>query len=128
MARDIKDLQKLIEERATERLEVDLIALGKLVEKHPLLGVGDDGPQLAYNVDYGKIVNERKVVRYETQSIGRLFGATYYNQDHLWGEYLKQLRQFWLPKYIEEESKAFLDKLDQIQNDVDYLLNNQPLQ
>jgi hypothetical protein len=42
---------------------------------------------------------------------------------HRAGDYQKALHAFWLPTYIEWESRALLEKIDQITSDVQELLN-----
>lgn len=130
MTRDIKDLQKLIEQRAADKLAKDLFAIADRISKEVLLqphrvngSVDGKFPELAYTMSTTK----PKV--YTEESNARLFGAQaqQYTGYNIWGVYLKQLQEYWLPIYIERESKEFLEKLDKVKEDVDYLLDNAQL-
>lgn len=106
---EIKDLQKLIEEKAEKRLDEDISKLSNLVRGNKLIeGVGVPGIFL-------QIPDPPKEGRMVHISIRDMF---YYSHT-----YMTRLKEFWLPKYIQEESELFMKKVDEIREDVDNLLN-----
>lgn len=125
MPREIKDLQKLIEERASQELLKDLLELSKTMDAQTLLNVDSDGPILAYDRK-----QDRNIPAWEPSYTFDLynFSVQYGMSASNLSPFMRQLYDHWLPKYIEAKSKEFLEKLDQVQQDVNYLLDNQPLQ
>jgi hypothetical protein len=120
MAREIKDLQKLIEERAKAKLLKDLQELSDFIYKHPLLNhysAPAGSPPDMYIAD---TLNE-KVRRIGAPDIFKMYFNEKYEDSTC---YRARLYRFWLPIYIERESTEFLEKVDQVVEDVQNLLDN----
>lgn len=112
MSRAIKDLQKLIEERAISKLKKDLQNLSDLIHKQPLLNSNAPRLYIANTLD-------AKVQGVDGCDIFRLaFQETSENGT----SYRARLYQFWLPIYIERESAEFLKNVDDLSNNVNDLL------
>lgn len=126
MAREIKDIQKLIEERAILRLTSDIKNLEKLITSQPLLKHNGRNEKPPVGELVGKLPDGEPI--YEKTNVTALFSVNIYTHLHDSTNYMGQLYRYWLPIYIEQESREFLEKLDQIQDDVNDLLNNQPQQ
>lgn len=125
----IKDLQKLIEERAEKKLESDLKDLQKLFHEQPLLQ--NNG------IEYPPLIAVCKAdpsltSSYEKTKIGSLLNSHPYVDFKETDNYIGQLYRFWLPTYIERESAEFLQTVDRVnkdltdlQDEVINLMNNQ---
>lgn len=133
MMSQIKDLQKLIEERAENNLRADLTKLGQIIREQPLLN-GSHIPRLYTQYEKQiKIVNAaapgtEKV--YKDIHPGCLISIDYRG---VCDRYTQLLYNHWLPIYIEREAAKFLKDIDdlkvragQLKSDVQNLLDNQP--
>lgn len=124
----IKDLQKLIEERAEKKLEQDLKDLSKLLKNQPLLGhdpILGDPPVLG-------IKSESTGEKFKPVNPRSLLSFTAYISFKNESDYIGQLYRFWLPVYIARESAEFLQTVDRLnkdledlQDEVTNLMNNQ---
>lgn len=114
-------MQKLIEEKATNKLKADLMQLTRDISNQPLLCEMSTGtiPRLA--LPHTPPEPQDKIYR-PTQFF---YIGPYDNLETDLG-YMGQLYRYWLPTYIEKESQELLKKVDQITQDVAYLLDNKP--
>lgn len=106
MAQQIKDLQKLIEERAAKRLREDIRKLSDVFCNQTLF---KDLPE----------VFKIKTLDGKSTEIPQYFFYWSY-------PFMKQLEDYWLPKYIEQESKELLEKVDSLREDIDNLTSHLP--
>ena len=103
---EITTLQKMIEIRAQNRLNNDLAAASEAINKHRVLKRRDEKgfPGLSSSV----YVRDSNVPQFdEPMSMS----------SHLYSSnspYRKQLYEFWLPTYIQEEIKSFLEEHDML--------------
>lgn len=124
MTREIKDLQKLIEERAISKLTDDLVKLSEVINSQPLLQ--HNGSSYPPNVYLQTGSTSR--ANYEEIRVDRLFCINPHSYLHQSNGYMGQLYRHWLPVYIERESSEFLKKIDNLEQEVNHLLDNQPPQ
>jgi len=103
----LKDIQQLINERAEHKLRSDLEKFRKYLHSELAMGLIDIGAQISVEIN-GKKENLRNALWSTDSSI------------------FKMLKEDQLPKYIESETKNFLNKVDSIREDVDELMNNKP--
>lgn len=127
-------LQAHIDKRASSRLDADLEALCKLVREHSILGnVQDTMPKLKYLKTAAKPADGHKAPEpevWETSDPYHLFRfeKDRYNSGRFQSTtYMDALRAFLLPQYIERETKDFLEKIDTMKTELDYLSDNAKL-
>lgn len=101
----VKDLQDLINEKAIQRLDKDLYEAMKLIRTNSILKRTSDFPQISMGEGLKK---QHPYWFFETGS-----------------EYMNKVKEYLLPIYIEEETKMFMSKVDNLQGQIDELLNNQ---
>jgi hypothetical protein len=126
----VDTLQATINKRAADRLDADLQAASKFIRENRLLSITSDNdhgmsaPSLSYEIRAEQDGQKAKVnttqpyyiFKYE-KSCGTIHSA--------W--YMDRLREYWLPIYIEEETQMFVQKVDQVKEDVNYLLDRDHL-
>jgi len=105
MAKEMKDLQALINKRAEERLDKDISDLCK-VRSHRLLS----NRYLLPNVRFAD-----ETISKDRMDLKELL--------YPGGIYTKKLKEAWLPIYITEESELFLNRVEELESQVDDLLN-----
>lgn len=99
-------LQEIIEERAEKRLTKDLKALAEYITNNRLLNENNDTeiPKIIYN------------------GVEQTFkGLFWINGRYFSGTYIIELKKLWLPTYIKEETKSFVEKVDSFQEQLDDL-------
>lgn len=105
--REIKDLQKLIEDRARQQLSDDLDVLFDPIQRSPLM---KNLPAI-FNLYCKQTPESDRVAGYEP------------NRFFYWSNrYRTSLHEYWLPVYIERESKKLLEKVDRLSTEVEDLL------
>ena len=122
MEREIKDLQKLIEDRASKKLTEDIKAFAKTINASPCLssGWGDINGLLKLQLTRNEgTPNQRQ----DKIGVLDLFSTSNYDSS-IQGDFLKALYRHLLPTYITRESAEFLKKVDQVVEDVQNLLDN----
>lgn len=139
----VDSLQATINKQAEIRLRKDLWALSNSIKKNRLVikNSGNKVPELMVVNPKADLQEVKAMAIDGTDVIGSSFKAISHKQidvkdlpDVLYmytdvvsmdGEgvspYIRELFYYWLPFYIEEETKAFIDRIDKIQEDVDYL-------
>lgn len=119
----INTLQDTINKRAAKRLDADLVDICNFVRGNRLLQRNDDKfPKLTFQMA-PKQDQKRET---KTQSPYWVFQYQASGRENFASSvYMDDLRAYWLPIYIEEETKAFMDKIDEIRNDVDGLLDRE---
>jgi len=114
----ISSLQERIEKRAQERLDKDLLALCSLIRDNRLLSDNaSEMPRLLFS-DANNPANSKAQIPYW------LFE---YSSDRGFlrrSDYMDRLREYWLPKYIDEETTEFLNKVGEIEG---YLTETYPV-
>lgn len=103
----LKDIQQLINERAEKKLNKDLADLREYLHTGFASNLLELGSKISVEFD-GRKENLRNAL-WSTDS--PLF---------------KLLKEAQLPKYIETETRGFINKIDAIREDVDELMNNRP--
>lgn len=113
---EIKDLQKLIEERAASKLKKDLQDLHNILYDHPLFNRAKDGPPPPIYLSKNLAGTEvKEIPLYSLLSMDR-------NDITVDKSLRGELYRFWLPIYIERESAELLKKVDELVSSVDDLL------
>lgn len=119
---DIKDLQRLIAEKAAKKLIADLEELSKLMDKQPLLKhdkiTGNYPPEI-----FLEAFPKKDPVKYEKTRVDLLFYINPYTHLLNSESYMGQLYKFWLPTYIQNESTEFLKSVDELKDKVDELFD-----
>jgi hypothetical protein len=105
MAKDLKDIQQLINERAEQRFNADYFAIVSPISS-------------------SKLFEHIQFDCYRNGSETKSQEGMYWVFREGYGNYEK-VKEKWLPKYISEESENFLAKVESIKNDVDNLMSNQ---
>lgn len=111
---EIKDLQKLIEERAKAKLIADMKQLVETLGEQPLLNYDTPRVHLRFEKDNSQTPTYEPYHIIELIRMGS--GPVSY--------YAQRLYDYWLPIYIEKESAEFLQKVDQLQEDVQQLFSD----
>ena len=108
MAKKLKDLQKLIEEKAYKRLCDDFDSVTKPICGSRLF-TGDELNKL-FGIKKGEEAAE--------------FTSAYwaFMTDDNKSSYFSEIKRVWLPIYIDEESKRFLEDVERLKADVDNLM------
>lgn len=106
MAYDITSIQQLIEERAEKKFDQDFSTQTKAIKESRLFNQMDE-PPLFDAADNNK----------------QLKAKWAFDKDY---SMYRNLKAYWLPIYISEESKAFFENVERLQADVNDLLSNQP--
>lgn len=133
-----ESLQKLIEDRAKKRLNKDIVELGILINSQKLLRPSGVPKLLFAKNGLKDILVEHKQPSLETRvynvstiealEVTRLFAADKQGYGdspfRIWGEYLKELEEYWLPLYIQEETELFVQQVDTLQEQIDELKQN----
>lgn len=134
MEKSIDGVQAVINKKAENRLKADLYDLSQRVGSNRLLSHRDDNiPKLYIRKDdekpvlatiEGETTTQRvfKTKAFESNPIDNMMGvsssgATY----NIYGSFSKLLYDFWLPKYIEEESRAFVKKIAELEEQIEYV-------
>lgn len=128
--RTYKDLNSLVEARAKQKLLDDLADLSQKILGNSLMRPvtsARDEENAFPRLGLITLVNDQR--KFEDMTTEKLFGCskqkdTVVNESQVWGYYLKQLYMYWLPIYIERESRSFMEAVDRMQKDVNYLLDN----
>lgn len=102
--KDVKDLQTLINERAESRLERDIQEAVQLIRNNPILKHQGDMPRISMT---GKETSNGQFPYWFFQSSG---------------DYMKAAKEHLLPLYIQEETKMFMGKVENLQGQIDELL------
>ena len=113
--RQIKDLQKLIEGKASWKLQRDLQELHNILYKHPLLN------------RYGESIPPGLLIaRTSSEVPKRHFAYDLLSKEggdlQTDNSYRGDLYRFWLPIYIERETKNLLDRADELTTKVNDLI------
>lgn len=134
----VDSLQATINRKAEVRLKNDLLELSNQISGSRLIsGIrdGDEAPRLFMRKEGAKSVlakvdgetsNKHVYLKDHMTSnpIENLFGTTketYSKEPRIYGAFALQLFNYWLPFYIEEETRMFVERIEKIQEDVDYL-------
>jgi hypothetical protein len=113
-------LQEVINKRAENRLEKDLADMGIMLGKNRLTAAINGSTLETEKYPRLGIMVEGK--RDEVVPFRTAFGADMQgNEPRVYGVYLKQLKDYWLPHYIAEETMTFLKRIDEIGDTVDQL-------
>lgn len=98
-------LQELINQKAELRLKRDLGEISEMIRNNRLFSITDNPsiPDLTYD---GK---EQKPFWIFQRS----------------SKYMDEVKKYWLPIYQNEEAQNFIQKIDDINKDVNDLMNNQ---
>lgn len=99
-------LQQLINKRAEHKLDGDIQELSKAIRSNKLIIDTTSG-------NYPTLQMKHSDGTFASRSISDIF---------YWSSYLmKDLREYWLPKYIEEETKLFLKEIEDTKARVEIL-------
>lgn len=110
-------LQELINSKAENRLKNDLKKLLSTLEDNRLLrGSYDYKPKLAVVAERDE--SDSPVKHYAPDSLDRLLNPNF-------GLLYKEMYENYLPIYIEQETKLFMEKVEKIQEDVNTLMDSQ---
>lgn len=111
-------MQKLIEEKAKARLAEDIKKLSNSIRENALVNGGDmKMPKLSYQgTDYSNKPQQIDSVPYY------VFAVPTYGNIETDNSYMAQLYRYWLPKYIEQEAKEFIEQVDMLKGHVTDLL------
>lgn len=127
--KDVGSLQVLINKRAEERLNNDLVALSKSIWENPLMN-SHDSPKLYFKKTGSETVQairegfekpERVYLIGDIITGSNTMNAWKIGREFKRGEYMEQLFQFWLPKYIEEETQIFINRINELEEQMEYL-------
>lgn len=134
----VDSLQATINKKADLRLKEDLFKLSIMVNGSRLISGmknNDETPKLFTRkpdaksllaiVD-GETSNKRVYLQddFSSDPIENMFGVTKdqcSTEPRIYGAFSKQLYDHWLPIYINEETKMFVDQINKLQEDVDTL-------
>jgi len=117
----INTLQEVINKRAAARLDADLMEVSKFIRGNRLTAATDTPfPYLTFNMLKGEGQDKPKqdtkapywVFQYEKSGYGSSISSS---------AYMDQVRAYWLPKYIAEETANFIKQVDDMQAQADQL-------
>lgn len=112
MSEKVETLQEVINKRAFKRLDEDLDAIHQFISNNAILSrTWHNGRQKSMPTVGIKKGGEGKEVY-----IPFLF--------HPSSEFRKSVREYWEPEYIAEETRRFVNEVEKVRQDVDYLLDN----
>lgn len=113
---ETKQLQDLLNERAAKRLDKDLRDISTTITANRILAATETPmPNLTYEIRPAKGDQPAAV---KTVAAYWMFKET--------SAYMTAVRAFWLPKYIQEETEAFMKKVDELDVAVQELKNAIP--
>lgn len=133
----VNSLQEVINKRASKRLIRDLLNLSEYISQNRLLYSNEldmpklfiknsDNPALLALIDGEK--NTKRVYlqsEFSSAPFHNMFAVSSSTSNpSVSGAFAKYLYSFWLPKYIEEETQTFIERIDDLKEDVEYLLDN----
>lgn len=119
----VDSLQAIINKRAAAKLDTDLAAISTFVKENRILAQTDRGmPELTFNLIRvaGEEPATKKLTPFWLFQYAKSGMSNYSSSS-----YMDQLRALWLPVYIQEETALFVEKVDKVREDVDYLLDQQ---
>lgn len=108
MAKELKDLQKLIEEKAEKRFNEDYF--------RDVAGI--------QNSNLFKHIKNPQMFKCKRYSGSEEMQSAFWAFSQGYGFY-ERLKEYWLPIYISKEAEMFMEEVERIKADVDGLLNNQ---
>jgi len=101
-----KNVQEILDKMAREKLQKDIEMFLKTINDSPLWNSISEVLVLEANPD-------KKIERIALRSF---FWPSRYQEPEEWNRAPKMIIENLLPKYIEAESKAFFEKVDNLQN------------
>lgn len=116
MEMTVSAIQKIIEKRAAKKLDDALQKLSTFVREHPLLyETSSTAPMLA--MDKSKVFENEQwepshpfwIFRYERSGSDPRSGF------FISSAFMNQLREYWLPKFIEREAAELAQKVDEME-------------
>lgn len=105
---NLKDIQSLINQRAEKKLKKDIAKTAKMISES-LIGKAND-----------------KATTFPTQKNPNGESPYFFFAEN--GDYFQGVFKNLLPKYIEDESLAFMNEIENIKNQVENLLNDQEME
>lgn len=119
----ISTLQGSIDKRAEDKLDRDLKAICAFVEEHPILSrTGNSSKDEGFPVVYMQY-GEGDKLKYESTTFYWLFKFMSRQGGQSTSNYMQRLKAHLLPDYIKAETDEFLNRIDQLEEDTNYLLN-----
>jgi hypothetical protein len=113
-------LQEVINKRAETRLVKDLADIGIMLGKNRLTAAVN-GSQLETG-NFPKLGIMENGKKDEVIAFRSAFGADMQGKEaRIYGVYLQQLKEYWLPHYIAEETQIFMKRIDEMGDTVDQL-------
>lgn len=113
METKVGELQALLNNRASKRLDKDIAEIERFVSGNRLLN-GSEKIKLS-------LLSTEKDSKggdiYFTDSLDRLLN------EH-WGELRNRLYKVYMPEYIQQETENFVNRIDVLQSELDDLKNN----
>lgn len=107
----VKNLQSLIDAKAEKRLNEELSKIDAFVKGNRLLQKTDSSlPFLVIQGSDGKVSESKGRAPYWFFQSG--------------SEYMNLIKEHFLPIFIQEETKIFMDNVERIRDDVDALLDD----
>jgi hypothetical protein len=123
MAKKVQDIQAVIEQRASNKLDKDMETMCNTVQRFDLLRNIDDGQRPEVFAKYP--AEGTQAERYIGFSVPALFnGEVERNGNFSGSKWIKDLRNYWLTEYIQRETKDFFERLDRLENDVKDLMDS----
>lgn len=125
MNKNIVQIQELINKKAIKRLREDLQQVSDFIQSNRLTSETNSGiPLLTFDMLKGegqeKVYQDKKaaywVFRYELASNGTSVASS---------PFMDNLYEYWLPVYIQEETQLFFNKVIELRNEVDSLLERE---
>jgi hypothetical protein len=123
MAKTIQDIQAVIEKRATLKLNTDLQSLCNSMNNIELLRY--NGDHLAERPKAFLKVRDGQSEKFQDYEIPSMFHVSTNDRDGRFSGsiLMTKLHDYWLPVYIERETKSFFDRLDQVEQQVSDLVD-----
>lgn len=112
---DTNTLQELINKRAEKKLDKDLMALSDFISANPLIYDNGNGCPL---VRYKAKASGEDAWKDSTLLTMLKFSKISYSDYCSGSQFMKDLREFHLPKYIKAETDLFMQKFDELTHDV----------
>lgn len=117
---NVEVLQELINKRALARLRKDLVEISTFIRGNRILSESSI-PQLTFKMvpdSKGEQKTDTKAPYWVFQ-----FEKSQYGTDNYSGSaYMQTLLDHWLPIYVAEESRLFMEQVEKLQGDVNDLL------
>lgn len=110
---NLKTIQEIIDQRANDRLDKDLKELERVVRANKLIGIsnGSNG---------GAELTTLAISRANQEKPDYVLPYWFFQEG---GPYSYLLRTYWLPIYLAEETRLFMEKFDRLQQDVKDLMD-----